>query len=326
MEGIFLVFFLIMVVYLFIKDFNTPDTDINASNEIKWQIYLFYFFILWVVIEAQFFLGRFVKAQLNIIKEQKVKIEAQNKEITDSIIYARGIQESILPTDNKVKELLPDSFIFFKPKDIVSGDFYWMEKISNKILFAAVDCTGHGVPGAIVSMVGHDALNRAVREFTITEPAAILDKITEIVTGTFGNSGNERKDGMDMALCCLDTENNTLEYSGANNPLYLARDNKIEVIKADKQPVGKFENKMPFVNHILKAKPGDVIYLFSDGFADQFGGPHGKKFKYKKFRELLLQNHSEPMYEQKAVLENAFQEWKGDLDQVDDIIVMGVRF
>jgi len=263
------------------------------------------------------------------ITERKIAediIKEKNKDITDSIKYAKRIQEAILPPDKLVQQYLPESFILYKPKDIVSGDFYWIEKAGDKILFAAVDCTGHGVPGAFVSIVGHNGLSRAINEFKITQPSLILDKLNEIVGETFRQEDNkEVKDGMDIALCSIDFKNQTLEYAGAMNSLYIISNNELKEINADKQPIGAFDNRKNFTNHSIKLKSGDHIYIFSDGYSDQFGGPKGKKFLYKRFQELLLSIHAKPMKEQKEILDKTIMDWKGNYEQLDDILVIGVK-
>jgi serine phosphatase RsbU (regulator of sigma subunit) len=259
-------------------------------------------------------------------KELAVKheqLEETHKEITDSIAYAKRIQSAILPPIKLVKEYLKDSFILYKPKDVVAGDFYWMENISDKILFAAADCTGHGVPGAMVSVLCNGALNRAVREFNLEIPGEILDKAREIVIEEFEKSEEEVKDGMDIALCSL--EKNVLQYAGAHNPLWLIRNGEIVETKADKQPIGKFDKTIPYTTHNFNLEKGDSIYIFSDGFVDQFGGEKGKKFKAKAFRELLLSIQSENMDQQKRLIDNAFEKWRGKIEQIDDVCVIGVR-
>ncbi|NQV53997.1 MAG: SpoIIE family protein phosphatase [Flavobacteriales bacterium] len=270
----------------------------------------------------------------NIYKLKNRKIEAQrelleekNKEITDSITYAKRIQEAILPPLRNVLKALPNSFVLYKPKDIVAGDFYWMESLGDWVVFAAADCTGHGVPGAMVSVVCNNALNRSVREFGLDQPAAILDKTLELVLEQFESSDEEVKDGMDIALCALNTKTRTLQYAGAQNPLWIKRisSTELEEIKPDKQPIGKYSDPKPFTNHTLQLEAGDTFYIFSDGYADQFGGPKGKKLKYKPFKELLLSINSKAMEEQKQIIDHRFEAWKGDLEQVDDVCVIGVR-
>lgn len=262
------------------------------------------------------------------IQTQKHMVEEKNKEIVDSINYALRLQKAILPSQQKIKTLLPDSFVLFLPKDIVSGDFYWMQKIGGKVLVAAVDCTGHGVPGAMVSVVGANGLNRCIREFSLKKPNKILDKLTEIVEDTFDNEDDDVKDGMDCALCSIDLEKRTVDFSGANNPLWILRDgaHDIEEIKGDKQPIGKFDFRQPFTDNTVQLGEGDCIYFFSDGYADQFGGERGKKMKYKTLKKILLENKHLSMDEQKLLLINKFMDWKGDLEQLDDVCIIGVRF
>ncbi len=268
------------------------------------------------------------------INEQKVMIEAahmqleeKNKDITDSIRYAKRIQEAIFPGEKTFKKYLPHSFIVYKPKDIVSGDFYWMEHRKNKTYLAAVDCTGHGVPGSLMSIVGHGIIKQAVTEQNKERPADILDALNKGVTETLNQRYEDSsvKDGMDIALCCIDHANLTLEYAGAFNPLWMVRNGELREIKADKIQVGMFmgEEAKKFTNHLLHLLPGDRFYLFSDGYADQFGGPQGKKFKYKQLEKLILSVHKEDMEKQKHILEESFNSWKGNLEQIDDVMVLG---
>jgi len=261
------------------------------------------------------------------IHRQKEMVEEKNKEILDSINYALRLQRAILPPFEKIKSHFPECFILFKPKDIVSGDFYWMERTGDELLIAVVDCTGHGVPGAMVSVVGANGLNRCVKEFGLKRPAEIMDKLSELVQETFESSDHEVRDGMDMSLCRINLRTLEVEYAGANNPLWIVRKDSsaVEETKPDKQPIGKYEFRKPFTNHQVKLAKGDRIYLFSDGYADQFGGPRGKKFKYKTLQTLLISLNGRPMEQQHLVLENQFEEWKGELEQVDDVCVLGIR-
>jgi len=258
---------------------------------------------------------------------QKDLMEEKNREIVDSIQYALRLQRAILPTSQYLQDHLKDHFILFKPKDIVSGDFYWMQTVENKIMIAAVDCTGHGVPGAMVSIVGANGLNRCVKEFGLTKPSDILEKLREIVIETFDSTYEEVKDGMDMSILCFDLTSNHVEFAGANNPLWIARkkDNAMEIIKGDKQPVGRYDYATPFTNHSVRIYKGDCLYLFTDGYADQFGGTKGKKLKYKPFQEQILKNIHLPMHEQKTILSNGFDEWMDDFEQVDDVCVIGIK-
>jgi len=270
-----------------------------------------------------------------IISDQKNILEEKNKEITDSISYAKRLQEAILPPSSLIKEKLPNSFIVYQPKDVVSGDFYWMETINDLTIFAVADCTGHGVPGAMVSVVCSNALNRAVKEFNLTQPSTILDKVRELVIETFragskagGINIEDIKDGMDISLCLLNTKTNQLEYAGANNPLWILRkeEEEMEEIKADKQPIGVYHNDgYPFTNHQITLSTGDSIYLFSDGFPDQFGGEKGKKLKYKPFKNMLISIRNRGLLEQREFLISEFDNWKGEIDQIDDVCIMSVK-
>jgi serine phosphatase RsbU (regulator of sigma subunit) len=263
-----------------------------------------------------------VEKQKEVVDEAHYELEEKNQEIMDSIVYAKRIQSAILPPAKLVKEYLKKSFILYKPKDVVAGDFYWMEHKDNKVLFAAADCTGHGVPGAMVSVVCNNALNRSVREDGLTDPGKILNKTRDIVVQEFEKSEEEVKDGMDIALCSL--EGNKLHYAGAHNPLWIIRNGKIIETKANKQPIGKFENPEPYTTHSFYLEQGDSIYIFSDGYVDQFGGEKGKKFKAKAFRALLLSIQDKSMEEQKQIIDNSFETWKGALEQIDDVCVIGV--
>ncbi len=276
----------------------------------------------------------FVFNRLKITKKQKVVIEEQTKEIVDSITYAKRIQEAILPTNEFVKNCLPESFIFYKPKDIVAGDFYWVDKKEEQILFAAADCTGHGVPGAMVSVVCHNAMDRAMREYNLITPGEILDKTREIVIEQLNKAKtihtetvDNIRDGMDIALCALNTKTNELSYAGAYNPLWILRSNgdEIEEVKATRQSIGKVDHPRPFETHQVSLKKGDRIYIFSDGFADQFGGQNGKKMMYKPFKKLLISMKNESMENQLKTINNHFEKWKGSLEQIDDVCVMGIE-
>jgi tetratricopeptide (TPR) repeat protein len=265
---------------------------------------------------------RITKKQKQVIEEQKHLVEEKNKEITDSIRYAKRIQNAILPPDKVVKQYLKESFILYIPKDIVAGDFYWLETKNNTVLFAACDCTGHGVPGAMVSVICNNGLNRSVREHGITEPGKILDKTREIVVAEFEKSEEDVKDGMDISLCALN--GNHLQWAGANNPLWIIRNGELLEYAPNKQPIGKVDNPTPFTTHHIELQQGDKLYIFSDGYADQFGGEKGKKFKAANLKKLLLSIQHESMEQQKTILQQTFNQWKANLEQVDDVLVMGV--
>lgn len=276
---------------------------------------------------------RIIRRQKEIIEQknketeaQKIIIEEKQKEILSSISYAKRLQEAILPPMSLITENLPQSFVLYKPKDIVAGDFYWIEVVSKDyILIAAADCTGHGVPGALVSVVCSNALNRTVKEFEITDPGKILDKTRELVVETFERSEKEVKDGMDISLCLLNKKANEIEWAGANNPLWIVRDSKIIEFKPNKQAIGKVDKPALYQTHKVKLQKGDNVYIFTDGYADQFGGPNGKKFKYHQLVELMCTISVLSVKEQQIRLEKEFQEWKGDLEQVDDVCVIGIQ-
>lgn len=263
------------------------------------------------------------------LERQRDEIARQKKEIIYSLQYASLIQSALLPADNLLERYLPDNFVLYLPKDIISGDFYWLAERNDSILFAAADCTGHGVPGALMSILGITFLNEVLQERCHLKANRILNQLREKIMKALHQTGEaaKSKDGMDIAMCIYKPNTGELQYAGANNPLYLIRKNELEEVRPDKMPIGiSGIEELSFSNHVLKMIPGDTIYLFSDGFADQFGGPMGKKFKYRPFKELLLKIHKIPLEEQKEILINEIAEWKGDLEQVDDILIMGVRF
>ena len=296
-------------------------------NQQKTYMYGGGFILLMVIIFSVIVFQRLKisNKQKVIIQQQKMVVEEKNREITDSITYAKRIQSAILPSMETIQESLPDSFVFYQPKDIVAGDFYWYVKKEDKVLIAVADCTGHGVPGAMVSVVCYNALNRAVNDFNLIDPAKILDKTAELVTDAFKKNKEDVKDGMDISLCCFDLKNKILEYSGAINSLFYIHENKLTEIKGDKQPIGQYANIKPFTSHHVNLAKGDKIYLFSDGFHDQFGGEKGKKFMYKRFRDLILGISSGEFSYQKTELEKEFNTWKKDLEQVDDVCVIGIK-
>jgi len=285
-----------------------------------------------------------ISAQKQEAEKQRDVIEEAHTEIKDSIQYAKRIQSAILPPSKLFKTYLPNSFVLYQPKDVVAGDFYWLEKRDDKVLFAAADCTGHGVPGAMVSVVCNNALNRSVREYGETDPAKILDQTRDIVIEEFEKSDEDVKDGMDIALCTL--KDMRLEYAGAHNPLWIIRKGEITEselgsperakvhkfdehyfaeIKADKQPIGKYDQPTSYTMHAISLKTGDRIYIFSDGLADQFGGELGKKLKTINVKRFLISIQNHNMEDQATLLEKHFKEWKGDLQQVDDVCFIGVE-
>lgn len=269
-----------------------------------------------------------VVAQKEELETQRDLLADQQKHIMDSIHYSKRLQNAILPTQEFVQELFPESFVLYLPKDIISGDFYWFHRHDNKRYFSAVDCTGHGVPGALVSMVGQNWLNYAVKDLQLDRPSDILDALNDGVMSTFKERDDDTsvKDGMDIALCCVDYDAMTLEFAGAYNPVIIISDGEVNQLKGDKLPVGAYKGvRDKFVNHTIPVKRGDMAYVFSDGYADQFGGPKNFKFLIKRFRELLLEIHSKPVNEQYDILYTTIKEWAVDVEQVDDITVIGVK-
>lgn len=287
------------------------------------------------------------------INEQRKIIDAKNKDIQDSIEYSKRIQRSILMEQHSLNQYAPESFILFKPKDVVSGDFYWFSEVSikqdtlnrtngnhvadaNILLVAAVDCTGHGVPGAFMSIIGNSLLNQTLNNVDVTSASQALDFVNTELKKSLNKNSNETplKDGMDIALCTIDFTNLYAEYSGANNPLYLVRNRELMQFNADKQPISASNEiaARPFANTSIPLQKGDILYLFTDGFADQFGGEHleggkpgGKKYLYKRFKELLVEISGHPMEKQRELLDRTFEEWRGPLDQIDDVLVIGIR-
>ena len=304
---------------------------------ISFSIFVVIYIILFAFAANRFVL-QIIKIKRKVAKQQEL-IEQQHNDIIDSINYAKRIQTAILPSDEFWKMNLPDSFVFYLPKDVVAGDFYWMRTNEDTVYFAAADCTGHGVPGAMVSVVCNNGLNRSIREFDIDTPGLILDKVRELVVEELSASNKEVKDGMDIALCSLKMRNeneasthsqgstHTLKYAGAHNPLWIIRNgaSQVEEIKANKEPIGQFEGGKSFTSHEVDLNKGDQIYIFSDGFADQFGGEDNKKYKSKRFKQFLLSNSHLTMSEQKEALHREFLSWKGEMEQLDDICVIGVR-
>ena len=264
--------------------------------------------------------------------EQKTVIEHKNIEITDSIKYAKNIQEALLPNLREISALFTNSFVLYMPKDIVSGDFYWFAKNGDTKFIAAVDCTGHGVPGAFMSIVGNTLLNEIVNEKKITAPGDILLELHKGVKIALNQNAMEfeRRDGMDITLCSFNTSSREIQYAGANRPLWIYRKDKgyeLEIIKATKFPIGglELEENRVYQNHIVTVNEGDCLYLFSDGYADQFGGPKGKKFMLTNMQKTLLANVEKPMDIQKKKLTDAFVDWKGDTEQIDDVLVIGIK-
>lgn len=292
--------------------------------------------------------ARDIRERLRLERELQEKaaiIEQKNRDITDSINYARRIQQSILPTDHELTDVMPEHFIFYQPKDIVSGDFYWATRILTALpgeykttrlrVIAAVDCTGHGVPGAFMSIIGQQLLNQVKTEMTVNSPGDALGFIHRQLLETLkqGSSDEVLRDGMDMAMCAINYEEGWMDYAGANNPLYMIRNGQLQIFKADKQPIGRYaiETK-PFTTHRIALQPGDSFYIFTDGITDQFGGPKGKKFKLQQLQTVLLEHHHLPMTEQQKQASKTIAKWMyrsadegGSYAQTDDMLLIGFR-
>jgi serine phosphatase RsbU (regulator of sigma subunit) len=262
------------------------------------------------------------------INELKLVIEHKHQEVMDSVTYAKRIQEAILPDTRDIDASFPQSFVLFKPRDIVSGDFYWFSHKDDRHIIAAVDCTGHGVPGAFMSMIGNTLLNQIVNEKGVTDPGAILHRLNEEVNRALKQTHEESqsRDGMDVAICMYDFSKNELQYAGANRPLYLVKDGALEEIKADKFPIGGRDYDVPkqFNTRAFALQKNDTVYISTDGFADQFNADD-RKLMTKNFKNLLVSIQDKPMHEQKTFLDNYIESWKGSMEQTDDILVIGVR-
>jgi serine phosphatase RsbU (regulator of sigma subunit) len=281
-----------------------------------------------------------------IVESRTAALKHKEQEITDSIRYALRIQLSIIPTPQRVESLLPKSVVYYKPKDIVSGDFYWVDTIDDEVLFAAVDCTGHGVPGAMMSVIGLKSLSQAVQDKKLSIPSDILQFLDIAVNDTLRQSSDPGavKDGMDLALCNINYKTLKMQYAGAFNSLVLIRKNisttypvtnnreafygnDLLEIKSDKCPIGSNSDGVAdiFMNHTIQLQKDDCVYIYTDGYADQFGGPKGKKFKYNKLKDVLLSLTNLPIDEHYAILDGAFNNWRGNQEQVDDVLVIGIK-
>jgi len=334
-----------------VRAFNNDGTGNIRATEYKffisppfWQTAVFYVLVFLFAIFGLYVFDKMRTKKLKNAKrilEDKVEerteelaiknaeLAEKNKDITDSIRYAKRIQEAILPPDNVIRTYFPNSFVFSKPKDIVSGDFYWLDKKGDDIMFAAVDCTGHGVPGAFMSIVGANILTQALNESKVIIPAKFLDRLNKGVSETLNQTSEDTRlrDGMDIALCTINFKTMELQYAGAYNPLFLIRGKELIEVKADNIAIGSYTEGQTqnYTNHIVPLQKGDTIYIFSDGYADQFGGPDGKKFKQAQFKTMLMNLNGVSMEQQQIALKRSIEEWRGVLQQVDDMLVIGVR-
>jgi tetratricopeptide (TPR) repeat protein len=287
--------------------------------------------LILLIVFSFFTYGRYkiTQKQKIIIETQKSLVDEKQKEIIDSINYAKRIQNAILVKEEDVIRVFPDSFLFYKPKDIVAGDFYFFEYTKSYCFYAAADCTGHGVPGSLISIVCSNALSRCIKEFNLHDPGEILTCARTLVLETFAKSGDEIKDGMDISLLCFKYNSSNdlqeVKWSGANNPLWVIRTGKLMEYKGDKQPIGKSSKYFPFTTHSINIQKNDTIYLFTDGLQDQFGGEKEKKYKTSRLKNLLVNVYDKSMQEQKDIIESSFYDWKKNIEQVDDICVIGLR-
>ena len=341
------------------QNLKIESQEAQAKNQQMKMYFSLSALLVMIVLAFIFYRNYKQKIKANdLLREQKKEIEEQNrivleqkKEITDSIIYAENIQRAIMPSEEFLNDLLPEHFLMFRPKDIVSGDFYWIKKIKNFIVIAIADCTGHGVPGAFMSMLGAIFLNETVTSRSLDDAGMILNRIREKIKNSLHQSGKEgeAKDGMDMSFFIIDSETREVQFSGAYNPLYIIRDNDkvgdIEAlkekgfgvyqpseynatlieIKGDRQPIAIYSYEKDFTSYTYQLLEGDCLYSSSDGYPDQFGGEKGKKLKTRNFKNLLLSCKDKPMKEQEEFMQNSFDKWKGDIEQIDDVILMGLR-
>ncbi|MEZ4923545.1 MAG: SpoIIE family protein phosphatase [Crocinitomicaceae bacterium] len=324
----------IMIGLRFAQASIEPFMDISLEDRRNFQ--LIFQLIVSIIIFFQVYYFKNINFRFqDLLSSKNDEIAEKNKEIVDSINYAQRIQDAYLPPKEVLGHYFPESFLFFETKDIVSGDFYWFYGIRNKegqllddVFVVAADCTGHGVPGAIMSVICCNALNEVVVKGEEYDTGKILDKVREqIVTILKTKGNNSRKDGMDVAMVRVNRKSKAVQFSGANNPLWILKNGgtEIEEIKADKQPVGAYENAVPFTAHSVTLSEGDQLYMFSDGIQDQFGGEKGKKLKAANLKKIILDNKTLPLAEQQSAVKKAFHQWKGDLEQVDDVVMIGLR-
>jgi ligand-binding sensor domain-containing protein/serine phosphatase RsbU (regulator of sigma subunit) len=324
---------------------NKEGTELSISSIAPfWRkrvaLFLYFLFFVYIIYSLIQFRTKSLRKSNRVLRDrhiaakeisrQKDMLTLRNKNIEDSLKYAQRIQKAMLTTTKQFRSILPNSFVFHKPKDIVSGDFYWISEQEGKIFVAAADCTGHGVPGAFMSLISFELFRKIIKTEKVYKPSSILNEMNNNFEEIFGNVEDIIiRDGMDLSFCVFDKTMQKLEFSGAFNPLYIVRDNKLIQLKGDHLSIGAdIGSDTPpkvFTNHSFPLEPNDMIYMFSDGYADQFGGPEGKKFKYLRFRHLLLNVHQLPLDKQKIIIEESIEEWKGNSEQVDDILVIGIR-
>ena len=323
-------FFIINLIVLFSLEQKFPEliTSYESQNIKFYDVtitFLFSFILIYFVVAI---LVKSYREEKRLSTIQHEELLFQKKQITDSIQYAKNLQSALLPDLKTVKKVIPEHFIFYLPKDIVSGDFYWVKKINQKNIIAAADCTGHGVPGAFMSVLGISLLNEIVRRKEVRKANQALEILRHDLKNNLHQTdeGYMLNNGMDIALCIIDTEKKILQFSGANTPLYYIRDDKLTEIKGTRNPIGITPIEIPFQNHEIEYRKDDIFYLFSDGFIDQFGGDYGKKYRSRRFKHLLLKIHDKPLDEQKKLLMNNYKNWTHKkYEQLDDIMILGFK-
>ena len=309
------------------------DTPASSFHFILYMVLLILIVLFFILAQTRTLVKtrRLLKEKeqaFEFIELQKVELELKDKNITDSLIYAQRIQEALLPSETYFRKYFADSFILFKPKNIVSGDFYWIGEKGEKVFVVAADCTGHGVPGALMSMIGLKLIEKTINEDNIELPSRVLAVMNKALEKTFSrekNIGTIIRDGMDIGLCVIDRKRKKVEYAGAFLPLYLIRNGSLVEISADKIIIGMNPDGQPYRDHEMDILDDDIFYIFSDGYVDQFGGAENKKFMYRRFRYLLMSISNYPFNDQKAILEDNIKTWMGANEQVDDMMVIGFR-
>jgi serine phosphatase RsbU (regulator of sigma subunit) len=339
MEGFLSAYSIILFQNKGLATFKEIVTEcLNLASGFPGQIFTYSFLIVFTIILLIIFQARILFKTRHLLKEkeqaillaekQKAELEAKDKDITDSLVYAKRIQEALLPSEEYFRRHFKESFIFFKPKDILSGDFYWIGERGSKVFIVAADCTGHGVPGALMSVIGLEIIEKTINEDNIENPSLILDILNTELENTFSsgkNIGGVIRDGMDIGLCMIDKQNKMLEFAGAFFPLYLIRDYRLIETKGDRFIIGMNNTGKKYTCHSMDLKEGDMLYLFSDGYVDQFGGADNRKFMYRRFRYILMTIHRFPMNDQKAILEDNLINWMSGKAQVDDIMILGIK-
>jgi serine phosphatase RsbU (regulator of sigma subunit) len=281
----------------------------------------------WVLLRTRKHL-REMKGAYDEIDFQREELQLRSKDLTDSLTYARRIQTALLPAEHHIKKVFPDYFIYYRPKHIVSGDFYWISERNGKYFIAAADCTGHGVPGALMSMIGLELLQKIINEMKVDESDGILLTLNRELESAFFKEEDGQaliKDGVEMSICVIDRKSMQMEFSGAFLPVYIVRNDKLIEIKGDKQNVVQSVPGVTFNRSSFTLQKGDILYLFSDGYADQFGGPDNKKFMYRRLRHILLTISKYPLGDQQRILDETITTWMRDFDQIDDMMILGVR-